>query len=792
MNQKTFQTLEFNKILNMLKGYTQNEKVQERILNLAPETDLDRVKLMQQETTEAAGVLLRRGSAPGFTVSEVSGAVMRTGRGGAMTMHELLSLSTAMATARRLKAYIEEDKPSEGTNLRALSDALENLKQVENEINGKIISEDEMADGASPALFAIRRKLKTQAGKIRDTLNSIITSGRFQKFLQEPIITMRGDRYVVPVKTENKNEIKGIVHDASSSGSTVFIEPASVVEMTNEITELKGKEKEEIERILYELSAFVSEFAEQILANFNTVYELDFIFCKARLSLSQNAAEPELNDQGVIRIKSGRHPLLDKTRVVPIDISLGDAYDTLIITGPNTGGKTVSLKTLGLFTLMAQSGLHISAASGSTMAVFDNVFADIGDEQSIEQNLSTFSSHIVNLVGILNEVTQNSLVLADELGAGTDPTEGAALAVSIIEYLRNFGARIAATTHYSELKMYALSTQGVENASCEFDVATLSPTYRLMIGVPGKSNAFAISKRLGLSETVIENAKKRITDDNIKLEDVIAGLEESRKRAEEDRRLAENASRDARIFKENMRRELDRLEEKKAKLMQQARADAMAIVESAKKQSQEALREFRELKNTTAYREAMEKAEKAKDTLRRESEKITQGAGKDRPRVKTLKKVKLGETVHIVSLDTDASVLTLPDKKGALFVQAGIMKIKTNLSDLTSGKEQVQDKKTQGKTISATFKASKQAGASMEKDVRGLTLDEAILEVDKFLDDCYLSSLHEVTIIHGKGTGVLRAGIGEFLRRHPCVDSYRAGRYGEGEMGVTVVTLKDK
>ena len=792
MNQKTFQTLEFNKILNMLKGYTQNEKVQERILNLAPETDLDRVKRMQQETTEAAGVLLRRGSAPGFTVSDVSGAVMRTGRGGAMTMHELLSLSTAMSTARRLKAYIEEDKPSEGTNLRALSDALENLKQVENEINEKIISEDEMADGASPALFAIRRKLKTQAGKIRDTLNSIITSGRFQKFLQEPIITMRGDRYVVPVKAENKNEIKGIVHDASSSGSTVFIEPASVVEMTNEITELKGKEKEEIERILYELSAFVSEFAEQILANFNTVYELDFIFCKARLSLSQNAAEPELNDQGVIRIKSGRHPLLDKTRVVPIDISLGDVYDTLIITGPNTGGKTVSLKTLGLFTLMAQSGLHISAASGSTMAVFDNVFADIGDEQSIEQNLSTFSSHIVNLVGILNEVTQNSLVLADELGAGTDPTEGAALAVSIIEYLRNFGAHIAATTHYSELKMYALSTQGVENASCEFDVATLSPTYRLMIGVPGKSNAFAISKRLGLSETVIENAKKRITDDNIKLEDVIAGLEESRKRAEEDRHLAENASRDARIFKENMRRELDRLEEKKAKLMQQARADAMAIVESAKKQSQEALREFRELKNTTAYREAMEKAEKAKDALRRESEKITQGAGKDRPRVKTLKKVKLGETVHIVSLDTDASVLTLPDKKGALFVQAGIMKIKTNLSDLTSGKEQVQDKKMQGKTISATFKASKQAGASMEKDVRGLTLDEAILEVDKFLDDCYLSSLHEVTIIHGKGTGVLRAGIGEFLRRNPCVDSYRAGRYGEGETGVTVVTLKDK
>ena len=792
MNRKTFEILEFNKILNMLKGYTQNEKVQERILNLTPETDIARVRLMQRETTEAAGVLLRRGSAPGFQITDVSGAVMRTERGGAMTMHELLSLSTALATARRLKAYIAEDKPSEGTNLRALSDTIENLKQVENEINEKIISEDEMADGASPALFAIRRKLKTQAGKIRDMLNSVITSSRFQKFLQEPIITMRGDRYVVPVKAEYKNEIKGIVHDASSSGSTVFIEPAGVVEMTNEITELKSKEKEEVERILYELSAFVSEFSEQILANFNTIFELDFIFCKARLSLLQNAAEPELNDKGIIRIKNGRHPLLDKSRVVPIDISLGETYDTLVITGPNTGGKTVSLKTLGLFTLMAQSGLHISVSSGSNMAVFDNVFADIGDEQSIEQNLSTFSSHIVNLVSILNEVTQNSLVLADELGAGTDPTEGAALAVSIIEYLRNFGARVAATTHYSELKMYALSTEGVENASCEFDVATLSPTYRLMIGIPGKSNAFAISKRLGLSETVIENAKKRIADENIKLEDVIAGLEESRKRAEQDRLLAENASRDARIFKENMRREMDKLEEKKAKLMQQARSDALAIVESAKKQSQEALRELRELKSSAAYREAMAKAEKAKDALRRESEKITQGANKDKPKVKTLKKVKLGQTVHIVSLDTDASVLTMPDKKGALFVQAGIMKIKTNLNDLTAGREQAIGNKTQGKTISANFKASKQASASMEKDVRGLTLDEAILEVDKFLDDCYLSSLHEVTIIHGKGTGVLRAGIGDFLRRHPCVESYRAGRYGEGEMGVTVVTLKDK
>lgn len=790
MNSKTLKTLEFDKILNMLKNFTQNEKVCERISNILPETDFELVKKLQRETTEATGVLLRRGNTPGFTVTDVSEAVIRTERGSVLTMKEFVALSKSMATARRLKAYLSEDKIGEETDLRRIADLIENLKQVENEINEKIINEDEIADSASPALFAIRKKLKSQSGKIRDLLNSIISSAKYQKILQESIITMRGDRYVIPVKAEYKNEIKGIVHDASSSGSTVFIEPASVVEMTNEIAELKSKEKEEIERILYELSAFVSDFRQQIISNYNIIFELDFIFCKAKLSLAQNATEPDLNNQGIICIKGGRHPLLDKEAVVPIDISLGKEYDTLIITGPNTGGKTVSLKTLGLFTLMVQSGLHISVNTGSSIAVFDSVFADIGDEQSIEQNLSTFSSHIVNLVGILNEVTQNSLVLADELGAGTDPTEGAALAVAIIEYLRNFGARIAATTHYSELKMYALSTKGVENASCEFDVSTLSPTYRLMIGVPGKSNAFAISKRLGIDESIIENAKKRIADDNIKLEDVIAGLEENRKKAEEDRLIAENSARDARIFKENMRREMDKLEEQKLKIMQQARADALAIVENAKKQSQEAIRELREIKNSDLYRQVMERAEKTKEILKHESDKITKEAAKDRPKIKTLKNVKLGETVHVISLDIEASVLSLPDKKGVLFVQAGIMKIKTNLNDLTTSKEHVQ--KSNSKTISTTFKASKRTNASMEKDVRGLTLDEAIQEVDKFLDDCFISSLHEVTIIHGKGTGVLRAGISDFLRTHPCVKSYRAGRYGEGEMGVTVVTIKDK
>ncbi len=791
MNKKTYNTLEFNKILSQLSGFTENEKVKARILNLTPETDIALVRERLCETTEAAGVILRRGNPPGFKITDVTGGVLRTERGGIMSMAELCALSRALKLSRKIKAYINDDKASENTSLFALAETLQNLKQVEDNINEKIISEDEVADTASPALFAIRRKIKTQTAKIRETLNGIISNSKLQKFLQDSIITMRGDRFVIPVKAEYKNEIKGIVHDASSSGSTFFVEPSAVVELTNEIAELKSKEKEEIERILYELSAFVSEFKDAIISNINTIFELDFIFCKAKLSVAQKGNEPELNDKGIIVIKRGRHPLLDKDKVVPIDIHLGDDYDTLVITGPNTGGKTVSLKTLGLFTLMAQSGLHISASAGSQIAVFDNVFADIGDEQSIEQNLSTFSSHIVNLVSILNSVTPNSLVLADELGAGTDPTEGAALAISIIEYLRGFGARVAATTHYSELKMYALSTKGVENASCEFDVKTLSPTYRLMIGVPGKSNAFAISKRLGIADTIIENAKNRINDENIKLEDVIAGLEENRKKAEEERSLAENASRDARIFKENMRREIEKLEQKKADLLKQARAEAFSIVENAKKESQTALKELRDIKNSAVFREAMEKAEKAKNALNRESDKLSKGAGVERPKVKTLKSVKLGQSVHIVSLNTEATVLTMPDKKGALFVQAGIMKIKSNLNDLTKA-ESEKEEKSKSKVIAASFKTAKVSNASMETDVRGMTLDEAILVVDKFLDDCYLSSLHEVTIIHGKGTGVLRSGISDFLRTHPIVKSYRAGRYGEGEMGVTVVTLKDK
>ncbi len=791
MNKKTYKTLEFNKILDMLSGYTQNDSVKEKIASLTPSADVDAVCSMLRETTEAQGILTRRGPAPGFKITDVTPAILRCERGGVMTMGELVKLSRGLNTARRLKSYIEDDKLSEETSVFGIASTISVLKNVENEINEKIIAEDEMADSASPALFAIRKRIRAQADKIRNTLNAMISGSAYSKFLQEPIITMRGDRYVIPVKAEHKSEIKGIVHDASSSGSTVFIEPASVVELTNETQTLIAQEKEEIEKILAELSAFVLEFSHEIFVNTKAVLTLDFIFCKARLSIEMKATEPKVNTSGIIKIKQGRHPLLDKNKVVPIDISLGEEYDTLVITGPNTGGKTVSLKTLGLFILMAQSGLHIPCNDGSEIAVFVSVYADIGDEQSIEQSLSTFSSHIVNLVDILNNVTQDTLVLADELGAGTDPTEGAALAISIIEYIRSFGARVAATTHYSELKMYALTTDGVENASCEFDVKTLSPTYKLMIGIPGKSNAFAISKRLGIKDTILENAKSRLNNDNIKLEDVIKSLEDSRKKAERDLKKAESDSRDARIFKNNMKREAEDLDKKKAKILADARAEAMAIIENAKKQSQEVLKEIREIKASESYSDLVKKTEKMKQTLKNEADKLISDAEKNKITRKPLKNVKLGETVHVVSLGTDAQVLSLPDKKGALTVQAGIMKIKTNLTDLTRSDNREEVKKKE-KMIAATFKADKKTTASLETDVRGMTLDEAIMIVDKFIDDSYISGLHEVTVIHGKGTGILRQGIGDFLRKHPTVKSYRAGRYGEGEAGVTVVTLKDR
>ncbi len=785
MDKKALATLEYDKILKKLSAYTQNEEVLERIKNLEPNESIDDCREALSETTEAVGLLLRRGNPSGLKITNILPALYRAQKNGRMNCRELLALTNILKVSKKTKRYIEEDKLLPNGKVKALSYCLEPLKNVSDRIDEVVLGEDEIADGASSELYSIRRKIKQTEAKIRDTLNSMVASPSFKNALQESIITMRGGRYVVPVKAECKGEIKGIVHDSSSSGSTVFIEPAAVVSLTNEVSELLAREKEEIDRILYELSVFAAEFSHEITEDVKTILELDFIFCKAMLSIAQNGIEPILNEDGFINIKKGRHPLLDEKTVVPVDIYLGGEFDTLVITGPNTGGKTVSLKTLGLFTLMAQAGLHIPAFDGSEIGVFENVFADIGDEQSIEQSLSTFSSHIVNLVKIIDKVNHKSLVLTDELGAGTDPTEGAALAISILEYMRARGAKIAATTHYSELKMYALQTEGVENASCEFDVKTLSPTYKLLIGVPGKSNAFAISKRLGINDEIIDRAKDFLQDENVRLEDVLIKLEENRKKAEKERYEAQTAARDVKDLKEKMSRESREFDKKRARLLEDAKMEALRILEDAKEEASGVIKEIRVLKSNMA-KESLAEAEKARDRLNQKSKKLGKTEQVKR-QSKPLKTVKPGDEVYLLNFGQNATVLTAPDSSGNVMVQAGIVKIKANLRDL-----QAQETKKEQKVKStAAFKRAQGSNNSshLEVDVRGMTLMEAIDKVDKFIDDSVLSGLKTITVIHGKGTGVLRQGIQDYLRKRHGVSEYRNGTYGEGEHGVTVVTL---
>ena len=786
MDKKSFQTLEFHKILSRLAEFTQNEPVKNRILGLEPTASLEEARLWQKETTEAVGMTLRRGNPPGLKITDIGASLLRAERGGSLTMKELLGVSRVAKTAGRLKRYLEDDKALEEGIISGFLSVLEPLRPVSDKIDDAIISEDEMADGASPELYQIRRKKKSLAGKIRDTLQEMIASPKYQKALQEPIVTMRGDRYVLPVKAENKNEIKGIVHDASASGATLFIEPMSVVSITNSLAALESEEKEEINRVLFELSSFVCEFSEALKADLTAIYELDFLFAKAKLSLAQNGVEPELNDEGIVNIQKGRHPLLDPKTVVPVDIYLGEDFDTLVITGPNTGGKTVSLKTLGLLSLMAACGLHVTAAEHSRLSVFENVFADIGDEQSIEQSLSTFSSHVVNLVSILKRLTMNSLVLTDELGAGTDPTEGAALAIAILDYVRSRGAKAAATTHYSELKLYALSTDRVENASCEFDLKTLSPTYKLLIGIPGKSNAFAISRRLGMEEEILSRAGELLNDENVQMEDVLARLEKNRQQAAKQRRQAETMRRDARDIKENLLKEQTELDRQRTKILEEARTEALRILEDAKEESQRAMKEIRSIRDNAALKEALQQAEVAKAALREKQEKLSGTRQTTSKRTgKPPKNLKPGDTVRILSLDQEATVLSAPDSAGNVQVQAGIMKIKANLSDL-----QMEKATPQKQTSVVTRSSSAVRNAKTEIDLRGMSLDEALIEVDRFIDQGLLANLQMLTVIHGKGTGVLRKGITDYLRQHRMVKSFRAGGLGEGDTGVTIITLK--
>ena len=793
MEKKTFKVLEFDKILAKLKTYTDSEDVKARIESLEPKKSLEEAILAQKETSEAVSAVLRIGSPPVSLAAENNTAsIRRAESGGVLTAGELLKIARTLYIARRMKSYLGE-AAEDGGILSGLKDGLETDKPLEDKITSIIISEEEIADDASPELSAIRRKKRNVNSKIKDTLNEMVRSNHYKKFLQDPIVTMRSDRYVIPVRAEYRQEVQGIVHDSSSSGATLFIEPISVVNANNEVRELESKEQREIERILSELSGAAAEKGEVVIADCKIIAELDFIFCKAKYSLDINGTEPTLNDDGIIHLKRARHPLISKETVVANDIYLGDKFDTLIVTGPNTGGKTVTLKTVGLFSLMAASGLHLPVSDGSKAAVFDRVFADIGDEQSIEQSLSTFSSHMVNIVKILKNVNHSSLALFDELGAGTDPTEGAALAISVIEKLRIMGARTVATTHYSELKLFALSTDGVENASCEFDVESLKPTYKLLIGVPGKSNAFAISKRLGLEDDVIERANEILSDEDIKFEDVVSELEENRIKAQAEREYAERMRRELADLKTEIEKERKKLKENKARIMEEAHREAKILISDARDEANSIIRELEKMKADGI--KAAEKSGALKDRLKSKEDSIDKAISRASKPKKTfrepVKNLKEGETVRIISVGENATVLKTPAKNDkTVRVQAGIIKMDVHITDLERAEDNSTKELAKQYVKSSGAYVSKTKSAVTEVDVRGQELYEAIMNVEKFLDDCYLAGISPVSVIHGKGTGVLRKGIGDMLKKHRYVKEFRLGRYGEGETGVTIVELK--
>lgn len=787
MKNQVFRTLEFDKILSMLSSYAVMELTKKSLSEPKVCDNIKKVNKMQDETAEALTLITKKGSPPIMCTLDVRSSLKRARMSGVLSISEILSVGKVLETSRRLKDYPDD---IEAPSLEEHFEALWENKDLEKRIFQSIADEENLADDASSELADIRRKIRVANNKVRDTLRSIISSPAYAKCLQEQIITMRDDRYVVPVKAEHKGEIKGIVHDTSATGATLFIEPMSVVEANNEIRTLMDRERDEIVRILSEFSAHIANDSELIEMTYGVISELDHIFARAHFSLRYDCYRPILNDKGIIKLDKARHLLIDAKKVVPVDIRLGDGFDTLVVTGPNTGGKTVVLKTAGLITLMAQAGLHIPAREGSVVAVFKNIFADIGDEQSIEQSLSTFSSHMVNIVEILKTVDENSLCLFDELGAGTDPIEGASLAVSILERVRLMGAKTMATTHYSELKTYALGTDGVENASCEFDVDTLAPTYRLLIGIPGKSNAFAISKRLGIDDDIIQQAKSYIAGENIKFEDILSELEKSRREAIDDKERAEHYKTEAERLKEDTAQKKKRLEEKTEKILERARAEAREILEQAKRDSEELLSEIRKTRQIKDNKKAQQEADKVRASLNKKisdnNAKLSKLQFKPQDESKAPKTVKCGDDVEIVTLRQQGVVCSLPDDNGNLFVKVGIMKVKTNIKDL----KLLNVKKPQKQKGSSANTFGKTMNLSPEIDVRGETVDSAELLIDKFLDDAVLSSVGVVRIIHGKGTGLLRKGIHAFLKTRPYVKSYRLGVFGEGDAGVTVVELK--
>lgn len=795
MNEKAFKTLEYNKIIDLLTEQAASLKAKELCRSLKPMTDKAKIEAAQTQTADALTRLFQKGSVSFSGIHDMEASLKRLEIGGTMGIDEFLALSSLLEAAKRVKAF-SRGKSEDGArdSLDDLFDGIEPLTPLLDEIRRCIISEDEIADDASPALKNIRRSIRSMNDRVHSQMTAMLNNTNIRNSLQDGVITMRNGRYCLPVKAEYKNQVPGMVHDQSSTGSTLFIEPMAVVNLNNELKELYLKEQEEISVILANLSNLTSEYIPYIREDYRILTELDFIFAKASLAKIYNGTAPIFNENGYIHIRKGRHPLLNKHKVVPIDVTLGDAFDLLIITGPNTGGKTVSLKTVGLFTLMGQAGLHIPANDRSELCVFHEVFADIGDEQSIEQSLSTFSSHMTNIISILDHVDEHSLVLFDELCAGTDPTEGAALAISILSKLHARGIRTMATTHYSEIKVFALETPGVENACCEFSVETLSPTYRLLIGIPGKSNAFAISGKLGLSADIIEDAKTRITTSEQNFEDLIADLESSRVTIEKERLEINQYKAEVASLKKKLEAKQERLDESRDKILREANEQAYAILKEAKDVADTSIRNFNKYGTTHAPVSEMEKQRsKIRDKMSAAEKNMAGTKKKQAPAGNAPKNLRIGDRVKVLSMNLTGTVHTLPNARGDLYVQMGILRSLVNVRDLVLLPDDTVPaaaKKTNGKSGSGKIRMSKSASISTEINLIGMTTDEAIAVLDKYLDDAYIAHLPSVRIVHGKGTGALRAAVHKHLKRLKYVKSFHLGEFGEGDAGVTIAEFE--
>ncbi len=801
MNQKALQTLEYYKIIRQLEDYATSALGKELCRGLLPSSDLEEIRRTQQETTDAVSRIRMKGGISFTGCKDVTGSLKRLEIGSSLSIPEILAISSILTVSARAKSYgRHEDSELPEDSLEGLFRSLEPLAPVNTEIKRCILSEDEVSDDASPGLHKVRRAMKNAAEKLHSQLNSILNSNR--SYLQDAVITMRDGRYCLPIKAEYKNQVPGMVHDQSSTGSTLFIEPMAVIKLNNEMRELEIAEQKEIEAVLASLSNQLIPYIQEIRDDQQLLGQLDFIFARANLSRHYKGSQPKFNNKGYISIKDGRHPLLDPQKVVPITLTLGRNFDLLIVTGPNTGGKTVSLKTVGLFTLMGQAGLHIPAFEGSELAVFEEVFADIGDEQSIEQSLSTFSAHMTNIVRILSEADSRSLCLFDELGAGTDPTEGAALAIAILSFLHNMKCRTMATTHYSELKVFALSMPGVENACCEFDVETLQPTYRLLLGIPGKSNAFAISKKLGLPDFIIEDARSHLEEEDEAFEDLLAHLEESRVTIEKEQAEIQAYKEEVAQLKSRLTQKEERLDERKDKLIRNATEEAQRILREAKETADQTIKQINKLSADSGLNRQLEaERTKLRDKLKETDKKLAiKQKGPQQPI--SPKKLKIGDGVKVLTMGLKGTVSTLPNDKGDLYVQMGILRSLVNIKDL----ELLHEQDITGPSISGAssggfsgrrggseksrIQMSKSATVSPEINLIGMNVDEACSVLDKYLDDAYLSHLPSVRVVHGRGTGALKAGIHKYLKRLSYVKEFRLGEFGEGDSGVTIVTFK--